>query len=322
MRKIKWGILGPGIIARQFAADFKSVTNAELVAVGSTSIERAELFAREFNIPDSYGSYEALLANPAIDAVYISTPHNFHYQMAVDALTAGKHVLCEKPVTISIDELLKLIKLANSKGLYFMEGMWTYFLPAIIKAKMWVDQGRIGNVINVTSSFGFVKPFDPQHRLYNPDLAGGTIFDLGIYNVAITWLFLKKDPVYISAIAQKAPTNVESDALVHFAYENNKASAVLHSSFLSQLNNHAFIYGDKGYIALPDFWRAKSCILYENSKVTEHFDDNRVSIGFEFEITDFSNDLLDRKIESTTVPHAYSIKFQEHMAEILQVIKE
>jgi len=241
--------------------------------------------------------------------------------MCIDALTAGKHVLCEKPITISVHELLTLIQLAKKNKCLLMEGMWTYFLPAINKAKKWVDQGRIGNVIHVSSSFGFVKPFNPQHRLYNPELAGGTIFDLGVYNVAISWLFMKKDPTYISAIAQKAPTQVENDALVQFAYENNKASSVLHSSFLCKLNNYAFIYGDTGYIALPDFWRAKQCYLYENDTIIEHFEDNRASIGFEYEIEAFSNDVLNGRLESLIMPHAYSLKFQEHMAEILQVIK-
>ena len=134
MKKIKWGIVSTGNIANSFAKDFKFVNNAKVHAVASRSLAKADEFAKKYNITKAYGSYEELYEDQEIDAIYVATPHNFHFQNTSDALRAGKAVLCEKPITISSEECGRLIDIANSTGNYLMEAMWTYFLPPILKA--------------------------------------------------------------------------------------------------------------------------------------------------------------------------------------------
>ena len=313
-KKLKWGILGPGIIAKEFAQDFAYANNAELVAVASRSMERSKAFAKEYQIPTPHEGYDDLYNDPNVDAIYIATPHSFHFEQVKKALEAGKSVLCEKPITISPDECEKLIDLSNQTEQYLIEGMWTYFLPTIKKAQEWVNEGRIGKVLHLKSSFGYPVPYDPNGRMYNPDLAGGSLLDMGVYTVAMACMFLGEEPLSMHSIQQFSESNVDNDTIVTLAYE--KGYAHLHSSFQCKLNNHTYLIGEDGYIDIPDFWRARECYLYKVEEVIEHFKDNRKGNGFEFQIEEVSNDILTDKRSPSVVTHETSLAFQKIMRQI------
>jgi predicted dehydrogenase len=311
MKKVRWGIVGPGNIAHSFAHDFQFTKYGELMAVASRSLDRAQNFANKYGIPKAYGSYSELYADKEIDIVYVATPHAFHHENSTDAINSGKAVLCEKPITVNLEESDSLIALAKEKDQYLAEAMWTYFLPVIKKVSGWVSEGRIGRVLNIKADFGNRVPFDPDSRMYSPKLAGGTLLDMGIYPLAITWLIYKSDPINISVISRKAPTGVDNDVNMLLEYED--ASASLHSSFRSKLNNHAYIIGEKGYIDIPEFWHARECILYDSENIIDSFQDDRKGKGYEFEIDAVSIDLLNGLKQSGVMPLDYSRKLQEHM---------
>ncbi|MDW7693302.1 Gfo/Idh/MocA family oxidoreductase [Flammeovirgaceae bacterium SG7u.111] len=312
MSKVRWGILGPGIIAHDFAADCKFVGNAEVVAVASRNLERAQAFAKQYGIPQAMGSYEELYNSKDVDAIYVATPHTFHLEQSSRALESGKAVLCEKPITINPAELEQLISVANKTGNYLMEGMWTYFLPAIQKAQEWIDAGRIGEICHVKADFGYAKEYDAENRLFSPKLAGGSLLDMGVYTVAMSWIFMKQVPQNMSVISRNAPSGVDYDINIQFEYPN--ASASLLTSFRCKLPNWTYIIGEKGYIAIPEFWRAKECFYYEGEKMVEHYIDNRKGIGFECEIRAASQDILEGKTQSDIIPFECSRKLQEIMA--------
>ncbi|MTI33387.1 Gfo/Idh/MocA family oxidoreductase [Xanthovirga aplysinae] len=314
MEKIKWGIVGPGIIAHEFAHDFQFVEKGELIAVASRSSERGLAFAKKYKIPKVYNSYQDLYADEEIDAIYVATPHTFHLENSRNALMAGKAVLCEKPITINPAQLEELIKVSKETGGYLMEGMWTYFLPAIKKAQQWVEEGKIGRIKHLKSDFGYPVPFDPKGRMYNPELAGGALLDMGVYTIAMAWLFYKKDPKNIISLGRKASTGVDNDVTMLFEYED--ALATLTTAFRCKLNNWTYIIGENGYIAIPDFWRAKECFLYEMENCVEHFIDPRKGFGFNFEIEAVNADLLGGKKESVIMPLHFSRKLQQHMAQV------
>ncbi len=317
MESIKWGIISTGNIAHSFTQDFKFVNNGELVAVASRSKEKATQFANQYNIPKAYGDYDNLFEDDEIDAIYVATPHNFHFDNSSNALKAGKAVLCEKPITVNPQECRDLIDLSQTTGNYLMEALWTYFLPAILKAQEWVKEGKIGDIKHIKADFGNPVPFDPESRMYSPDLAGGALLDMGIYPIALAWLFLKKDPDNISVISKKAPTGVDDDVTMLFDYVD--VTATLTTSFRCKLPNCAYIIGDKGYIRIPDFWQAKECFLYNNvDKCVEHYVDDRKSIGLNFEIDTVNSDLLNYKKESEVMPLSYSLKLQEHMGLVMK----
>ncbi|MEH0157424.1 Gfo/Idh/MocA family oxidoreductase [Limibacter armeniacum] len=314
-QKIKWGIIGPGKIASAFANDFKYAGYCALHAIASRDDEKAKTFAEEFGAAKAYGSYEALYADPEVEAVYIATPHNFHFECAKAALEAGKAVLCEKPITINPSELHSLIETAKANDTYLMEGMWTYFLPAIQKAQQWVAEGRIGEVRHIKADFGFKVPFDPHSRLFNPNLAGGTILDIGIYNIAMATLFFHSKPTSMQVMAQKAPTGVDSDVNMLFEYPNGR-KADLHTSFNYMLPNFAHIIGENGFISIPNFWQADACTLHLEGGI-EKFEAKRQGFGFSYQIEAVSKDLLEGKKMSDTVPHSVSMLFQEVMEEVV-----
>lgn len=314
MNKLRWGILGPGIIAREFAADFEHVTNAEIMAVASRSRSRAEEFGQTFGIPKVYGSYQEIYMDPNIDAIYIATPHVFHKEQSILALRAGKSVLCEKPITISQAELKELLKVAGESKGYLVEGMWTYFLPAIKKARKWIEEGRIGRVLHLKSEFGYKVPFDPDGRMFNPKLAGGALWDMGIYNIAMVHYFIDEPIDHIQVIAEPSATGVDEDVVMHFFF--NQTMAHLHTSFRCKLQNYTMVIGENGYITIPDFWRARSCSLYAGEEQLEHFEDRRLGHGFEFEIEAISADILRGRRSSEIVNHKTSLQFQKIMDEV------
>lgn len=316
MEYIKWGIISTGTIAHSFAQDFNFIDNGKVVAVASRSGKKAEDFAIQYNITKAYGTYDELFADDEINAVYIATPHNFHFKNTLDALNFGKSVLCEKPITVNPQECRELINVSRATGIYLMEAMWTYFLPANLKAQEWIADGKIGTIKHIKADFGNQVPYDPEGRMYNPELAGGALLDMGIYPIALAWLFYKKDPDEISVISRKAPSGVDDDVVMLFKYHDS--AATLTTTFRCKLPNYAFIIGDEGYIMIPDFWRAKECMLFKGEDCIDHFTDDRKSLGLNFETEAVNNDILNNKKESKVMPLAYSLKLQQHMNLVMQ----
>lgn len=316
---IRWGMVSAGNIAGQFARDIKLVDNARVDAVAARSGDDARRFASEHDIPRALEGYESLYNDPDIDAVYISTPHTFHLQHSIDALAAGKAVLCEKPITTSGEELDRLLAAAKTANGYIMEAMWTWFLPAINRAREWVDEGRIGTLLHVKADFGFAKQFNPESRLYNPELAGGCLLDMGIYPIALARLFFTGEPNAMNALCRFAPNGVEDDVVMQFNYDSGVAS--LGTSMRTTLPNEACLIGTDGYIRLPFFWSARSCELYKNHECVETFNDERTGGGFEFQLEQVSADLLEGRTESKIVTHRASRAFQTDMDRVRQQFK-
>jgi len=314
MQKIRWGIVGAGRIAHTFAGDMPSTSNGVVQAVAARNGASARDFADQYGIPDAHEGYDALYANPDVDAVYVATPHTMHLQNASDALRAGKAVLCEKPLTINADECRQLIDIAEASSGYLMEAMWTWFLPAIRKAKSWVDEGRIGNIVRIHSDFGYPQVYDPAERTYNVDLAGGCLLDMGIYPVALTALFSEADPDDISVVARKAPNGVEDDLVATFDYPDFVAT--LGTSYRAKLRNWAYVIGDEAYIAIPNFWCAGECQLWLRDDRVDHFADGRTTNGFDYQIESVNLDLIAGRTQSEIMPLSESLRFQQHMDRI------
>jgi len=312
MKTIRWGIVSTGKIAHKFARDFRFVEGGELAAVASRKEASARSFASEHGIPRAHGSYRALFEDPEVDAVYVATPHTLHASNTLDAMRAGKAVLCEKPITTTPVECRALFEGAAATGGYLMEAIWTYFLPAVQKAKGWVEAGRIGAIRHVKADFGYPVPFDPVSRLFDPNLAGGALLDMGIYPIAIAWYFLAADPERVDVTVRRAKNGVDDDVVMVFDYQD--AVATLATSFRCRLQNAAYIIGEEGYIAIPDFWRARECALFRMDEEIDRFSDGRKSLGYNYETVAVAEDLRAGRTQSPTVPWTTSMKLQEHMA--------
>jgi len=313
---IRWGIISTGLIAHEFARDFPYVKKGVLSGVASRDITKARDFSTEFDIPKSYGSYQALIDDPEIDAIYIGTPHNYHFDAAKAALEAGKAVLCEKPITHDLELSKQLITIARQKRVYLMEAMWTYFIPTIKTAKQWLDGGRIGNLKTIKADFGFnMQHLGPKHRVFNPELAGGSMLDIGIYPIAFTTLFMDEKPQEIHKLIRYASTGVDEDVSMLFKYK--EVDAHLHCSLRSQLSNYGLLIGDSGTIRLTDFWESHCCELFQDGDLVDTFTIPELPKGWAYEVDAVNEDLLAGKLESDTVPHSRSILWQEIIADVL-----
>lgn len=314
-KKIKWGILGTGLIASAFAKDLAFAGNTEKTAVGSRTKESAVKFAEEHGVSRAYGSYEELVQDPDVDAIYVATPHPFHKDNVLACLRAGKAVLCEKPFTINSEELEEIIQVAREKQLFLMEAMWTRFLPSIVKAREWIDSGRIGEVLLVKADFGYRAPRDPEWRLLNPALGGGALLDLGIYPVSFASMIFGTNPEKIMSTAHIGETGVDEQFSILMSYPSGK-TATLNGAFRVGLTNEAYIHGTEGYIRIPSFSSAKSVTLYKDGGEAETFHDDRKSAGYAFEIEEVGRCLNQGLLESPVIPLDESLKIMKMMDEI------
>ena len=266
MQKIRWGILGCGRIARKFASDLSLVPDTELVAVGSRNKESADQFVSEFNARFVHYSYEELVQNTEVDVIYIATPHGLHHQHALLCLRHHKPVLCEKAFALNSRQAEEMISLAQANKVFLMEALWTKFLPHYQLLMQWVRDGKLGAIQNVLINFGFVPSPPVPQRVFDPALGGGTLLDIGIYNVFIALSVLGK-PDVVEASMTPADTGVDEQCCVMLKYDNG-AMASLFSSFSTNLPTEAEISGRLGRIRLTSrFYEPTTIIEYYPGRV-------------------------------------------------------
>jgi predicted dehydrogenase len=261
MKKIKWGIIACGRIAKKFAADLKLVEGAELVAVAARDLSRAKAFAEEFNVQHAFGSYEELVKFDEVDVIYVSSPHSHHHEHTLLCLNHGKAVLCEKAFAINSKQAEEMVALARTKKVFLMEAMWTRFLPHYLKMKEMLGEGKIGEIKGVLAHFGF-RPLPPMpQRIYDPELGGGALLDIGIYPVFLAQSLMGV-PDEIMAHMIPASTGVDEQCSILFKYKNGQ-SANLYATFTTSLETDADIFGTGGRIRLTNsFYKPSSKIQY------------------------------------------------------------
>jgi predicted dehydrogenase len=259
--RIRWGILATGKIARTFTEDLVRLDDHRVVAVGSRNMASARDFAAEFGIERAHGSYEALAADEGVDVVYVATPHSGHFAAARLCLLAGRAVLVEKPFTATVGEAEELIRLADQRRSFAMEAMWTRFNPLIRQICDLIVAGAIGRVTAIQADFSIAPGYDPAHRLWNPELAGGALLDLGIYPIAFGSMLLGT-PDRIRAVTTLAPTGVDADTAVIARYEGG-ALGLYHCGLWADSPTTATITGTGGHICVAaPFYRPEAFTVH------------------------------------------------------------
>jgi predicted dehydrogenase len=267
---IRWGILGTGFIAGEFAKDLITLKDAQLLGVASRKQENARAFANIFKAARVYESYEQLLKDPDIDVVYIATPQDTHKDLAMMCLEAGKPILCEKPFTINIQEAKEVINLARQKQLFCMEAMWMRFMPLIREVKARIDRGEIGEVKMLTADFGYPVAFDRNSRFFNPQMGGGALLDRGVYCLSLAYYLLgaPSDVVSSAAIGE---TGVDELSSIILNYSQDKL-ALLSQSIRTYSSNEAVILGTKGKIRIHElFIKPEKISITKFSSTTQSF---------------------------------------------------
>lgn len=304
MKKTNWAIIAPGNIARTFSKALQGVESARLYSVASRSANKAEAFAKDMGFDTFAESQEELLADPLVDIVYIASPHVFHADTAIECLQAGKAVLCEKPMAINSSEAERVFQTAKQHHTFYMEAVWTRFMPVLHQVLRWIQEGQIGEVKMVQASFGISKPFAPSHRLYDLKLAGGALLDVGIYPITFAQMIMQKVPEQILASANIGQSGVDESNAVTLKYPGG-AIASVNSAISTQTSHEAWVYGSKGKIKIPTFWHPQEAFLFTDSGEERHSTAHKVN-GYEYEIEEVQRCLLHGLIESPEMTWQHS----------------
>ena len=308
-----WAILGCGKIARKFANDLKLLPNARLYAAASRSLENAQSFASELGFEKAFGSYEEMANDPEVDVVYIATPHSHHFEHALLCLNHRKAVLCEKAFAINSKEVGLMIEAARRNNTFLMEAFWTRFQPSFLKVLEIIHSGELGALKMVRSDFAFNAEYNPEKRLYNVDLGGGSLLDIGIYPIFMSLMALGK-PSEIKTMARFCPTGAEESVMMSFGYPGGEIASLV-SSFASHSSTQTEFSFENGFIRLNRrFYTPTSLTYWKNweEEQTINFEKGEGS-GYELEAAHVMECLDAGKTESEWMPLSFSSDLMEIM---------
>jgi predicted dehydrogenase len=319
-RPIRWGILATGGIAHAFARDLARQPSSEIVAVGSRSRAAAEAFGDEFGAPHRHASYQALVDDPEVDAVYVSTPHPGHRGAALLAINAGKAALVEKPFALDAAEAREMIDAARRHRTFLMEAMWTRFLPHIQRLREILDAGTLGQAVYLTAQHGQWFAEDPRSRLFAPELGGGALLDLGIYPVSFASLVLGA-PARITAVSDPAFTGVDGTTSMIFQYGNG-AHAVLTTTLAAASGNPAAIYGTAARIEIDNWFFTPTTfrVTARDGTELERYDVPHEGLGLRHEAAEVGRCLRAGLLESPLMPLDETYSIMQTMDEIRRQI--
>ncbi len=313
MKTVRWGVLGPGSIARKFCEGLADLEATELVAVGSRSAKSANAFADEFNVATRHDSYEKLVNDPNVDVIYIATPHSFHAEHSKLCLNAGKAVLCEKPFTINASQAQEVIAIAREKQLFLMEAVWSLFLPHMIKIRKLIAEDAIGELRMLQADFGFRTGVNPESRLFDPKLGGGALLDVGIYPIVLALDLLGK-PTDIKSFANLGATGVDEEASILMKHEQGQQS-LLSTAITLDTPHEAQLLGTKGRIHIHgSWWQPSSFTLYQDGKTAQHIEVDEVESlanGYNYEALEVNRCLREGLTESATMPLDQTLKLMQ-----------
>ena len=311
-----WGLIGTGWIADSFAADLAFTDSGRAVAVGSRRMETANRFADRFDIPNRHASYEALVADPDVDVVYVATPHPLHHSGALLALRAGKPVLVEKPFTMNAAEARELVAVARAEKLFCMEAMWTRFLPHIAQIRRLIAEGALGDIVTVSADHGQWFAKDPGFRLFAPELGGGALLDLGVYPVSLASMLLGA-PDTITALVDPAFSGVDGQTSMLFRYASG-AQAVLTCTSLARSPTRAAIVGTEARIEIEgDFYTPSPFTLITRTGERTFYDEPHEGRGLWHQADEVARCLREGLLESPLMPLDESVSIMQTMDAVL-----
>lgn len=326
---VNWAILAPGSIANSMAGAIcgmaKEDNRIRAYAVASRNFERAKEFSKKWAFEKAYGSYEELFNDEDVDVIYIANPHAFHFPSVMQALEAGKNVLCEKPAGCNMFELNQMIQKAESKNLFFMEAMWTAFNPCINRILDVIKKGLIGKVKHVESRFCNRIPYDPNHRLYAPELAGGALLDLGIYNIFFSMLASGTQNIKSRNSIVRMFKGVDIWNSVNLVFDNGVTASFQSAADMTAASNthDGIIFGEKGFITVENFFMCQKAKVFafkgdwgnENELIEEINEPFKIN-GYEYEMLEVTKCILEGKKESLIHPYESSRKLCRIMDEL------
>jgi predicted dehydrogenase len=315
MKTTRWGILGTGSIAKAFAKGLTALRDAELIAVRSRRQETADTFGDTFGVPNRYTSYEALAHAPEVDAIYVATPHTLHCENTLLCLNAGKPTLCEKPFAVTLAEAEAMVATARERGVFLMEAMWTRFFPLMTELRRLVYDGAIGEPHILATDFGFRAGLNPEGRLFNPQLGGGALLDVGVYCVSMGSMVFGEANRVVS-MANIGETGVDEQSAFVLGHQNGGLS-VLYTAIRTNTPQEAVLLGSEGSIRVHNRWWAPTTMTVQRrGRPPERLDFPHENNGYQFEASEVMRCLREGRRESEVMPLDESVTIIRTMAEI------
>lgn len=300
MKNYKWGIAGTGGIAHEFASNFNG-KQSSLAAVASRTTKKAAEFAQRYEIPASYGTYEEMLTSD-IDIVYVAVPNAAHCNYIKKALLAGKHVLCEKAITMNLAELEDVMKIATAKNLILQEAMTIFNMPLYDELTRLIDQNKLGQLKMIQAPFGSYKEPDPKNRFFNPDLAGGALLDIGTYAVSFARYFLSSAPKVIASTMVPFETGVDEQSVTILRTQENELATVS-LAFQAKMPKVGIVAFENGYLEIPDYPRAAKATLTYTDGSKETIISGASEAAFQYEIDNFTATIEGQPNKSLFLTH-------------------
>lgn len=288
MKKYNWGILGTGWIAHEMGEALNAV-NGEIYAVCDITLESAQSYADEFGVKKAYGSADEMIADENVDIVYIATPHSMHHKFLLQSVKAGKHVFCEKSITVNSRQLEECVKIAKEKNLVICDGMTLLHMPLYKKLKQKIADGVIGEVKMVQVNFGSCKEYDVTNRFFSKELAGGALLDIGVYATTFARFFMKSKPDVVLTTANYFETGVDETSGIILKNPDGEM-AVMALTMRAKQPKRGVVAGEKGFIEIYDYPRAaKATITYTEDGHTEIIEKGKTEEALQYEVRDMQD---------------------------------
>ncbi|HIQ99120.1 MAG TPA: Gfo/Idh/MocA family oxidoreductase [Candidatus Scybalocola faecavium] len=317
---LNWGIVGTGAIASKFADTvYKMKDDVAVYGIASRNYGKAYKFAKKHHVEKAFESYERMLEDENIQAVYIAVPHPMHCAYAVDAMKAGKHVLCEKPVGMNAGQVQHMIDVAYDHNVFLMENMVTRFLPAVAQVRQWIDDGAIGEVRLIEATYGFPAQGFPHTRWFNKDLGGGALLDVGIYPVSFATMILGFDIEDIKTSAYLGEAGTDEHNTITLVYRGGRRLAHLSSSVVADTGCGAVIAGEFGKITMDHFTNCTKVALTPNFEKTQVMEFPHEVNGFEYAIREAAACIAQKELESARLPWVVTLENMRIMDRIREI---
>ncbi len=311
MQKLKVGILGCGRIAGTMAATLQKMKTAELYAVASRELPKAQMFAKEFGAAKAFGSYAELASCPEVDLIYIAVPHSHHYETVKLCIEGGKNILCEKAFTVNTAQAKELFSLAEKKGVLLTEAMWVRYIPLCATLQQLLSENIIGETYMCTANLHYL--IDHKPRLTDPGLAGGALLDVGVYALTFASIVFGDDITSIHASAVLTDKGVDRQDIIALTYRNGKM-ADLNCGMSSLSDRQGIIYGREGYIIVENINNFEAINIYGlDRKLKKRITAPRQISGYEYEVEACARAISDKKLECSEMPHEETIRIMEQM---------
>ena len=312
LNKFNWAVLGCGNIANDFAREMNKM-GGKVYSVANRTYEKAVVFAEKYNIEKIYENIDDIFTDDNVHVVYIATPHNKHIEYIIKALENGKHVLCEKAITLNSNELNKAVALANEKNLILAEAMTIYNMPLYTELEKIINSGKLGNFRLAQVNFGSFKEYDMTNRFFNMDLAGGALLDIGVYALSCVRMFMTEYPDDIQSQVKFAETGADEQSNIILKNSKEELASVTLSLHAKQPKRATICY-DKGYIEIFEYPRAdKATIYYTDDNSTEEIIAGKLEDAMCYEIMNMENAIESGK---NTMRLDYTVDVMNIMTEL------